>query len=89
MNCIGKGIIVQLDDGWHILSLLQNQMAQIVIWMGCLNRKKWKLIHITMRINFQWQAVLSGTACFCISWKKSVHRDIPPIGAGKIIRYIV
>ncbi len=25
------------------LSLWQNQMVQTVIWMGCLNRKKWKL----------------------------------------------
>ncbi len=32
------------------------------------------------------QAVSSGTACTCISWKKSVRRDIPLIGAGKIIQ---
>jgi len=60
------------------LSLLQNQMLQTVIWMGCLNRKKWRLIHITMLINFHRQAVSSGTACSCILWKNLYIGTFPP-----------
>ncbi len=87
LTIISEMIILSLPslmaDG-IFLSLWQNQMVQTVIWMDCLNRKKWKSIHITMLINFHRQGSIIPVLPISVPRGKNLYVGTSrPLGQAK------